>query len=241
MKNKSLKSVHKLRLIFLVFIFFYVGLCYSQTYHDDYSQFTPERRLVLNKMGEFFDETIRKNFPTNVDTLSYINFQNCFWQTVAEGFPLVLNVDKKKLKEINQILFKDHNFYFFYVRVIDMWPSRLTKDYVHPVEDSIPTHWSINSRGVKRQKYLITPELNRKGYITVPEDDPVVKYMKENYAKAGGLSPTNYSIEFMVRELSHELSQPVKEYLAVIYWKYLCILAGVDMEERKAICETCDI
>ena len=239
MKNKSLKSAQKLRLILLNIFVFYVGLCSSQPYIDDYTKFTPERRLVLNKMGEFFDQTIRKNFPAEIDTVSYKNFTVCLWQTVTEGFPIVLNVDKDKLKEINKILFKDHNYYFFYCRVIDMWPMRLTSDYLkepHPV-DSIPTYRSINSRGVKRQKYVIPPRLYWDGYIKMPEEDPVVKYVKEDFVLAGDLSPSAYHYTGLFRELS----QPVKEYLAVVYWKYLCFLGGIDLEERKPICETCNL
>jgi len=238
MKNKSLVLVQKLRLIFFSVFIFCLGLCYSQIYLDDYSQFTPERHLVLNKMGEFFDETIRENFPAEIDTVSYINFTVCLYQTVAEGFYFVLDIDRDKLKEINKMLFKDHNYYFFYNRVIDMWPVD-PRGYEYPV-DSVPTSREFGSfrasERFKRKKYTIPPSLNRNGYISVPEDDPVVKYVKEDFFKAGDLSPSGY----YSYGLLHELSQPVKEYLAVVYWKYLCLLGGVDMEERKPICETCN-
>ena len=237
MINKLLSALKVKVIIFSVCIY-YGNLCYSQTYLDDYSQFSPERRLVLSKMGKFFDETIRKNFPAEKDTLSYINFTVCLWQTVADGFPLVLNIDKTKLKEINQILFKDHNYYFFYTRVIDMWPTD-PRGYVYPV-DSIPTsrEFGSNMGKVKRKKYKIQPNVNRNGYIKVrDEDNPVIKYVKEDFVSAGDFSMSSYYYE----GIFHELSQQVKEYLAVIYWKYLCILAGVDLEERKPICETCDL
>jgi len=239
MKNKSLISAQKLRLIlFCVFIYF-VGLCYSQTYLDDYSQFTPERRLVLNKMGEFFDETIRKNFSAEIDTLSYKNFTVCLWQTGTEGFYLVLGIDRAKLKEINQMLFRDHNYYFFYNRVIDMWPID-PSEYEYPL-DSVPASREFGSfsasERLKRKKYTIQPNLNRSGYIAVPEENPVVMYVKKDFALAGDLSPGAYYYEGLFRELT----QPVKEYLAVVYWKYLCILGGIDLEERKPICEPCNL
>ena len=101
-----------MRVIFFNVFIFCSGLVYSQTSLDAYNQLTTERHLVLNKMGEFFDETIRKNFPAEVDVQSYMNFQNCFWQTgVVEGFHIVLDIDRAKLNEINQILFKDLNYY----------------------------------------------------------------------------------------------------------------------------------
>ena len=201
------------RIITVFFFLLQFSLLYSQTAIEDFNHFTPERSQVLSKMGAFFDETIRKNFPAETDILSHQKFINCFWQTRADGFQIVLNIDRAKLNEINQMLFEDHNYYFF---------------YAHEFGD------------VQRKKYIITPELNRNGYIkVVPEDNPLVKHVKESFALAGALSPTSYAI---VEEMPNELSQTqVKEYLAIIYWKYLCILGGIDLVERKPFCETCDL
>lgn len=221
----------KMKPIFFIILFFYIGLLNGQTYPNDYNQFTPERRIVLNKMGEFFIKTIRENFPAESDELSYINFHNCFWQTGSDGFYIVLHIDMAKIKEINQILFKDHNYYFFYTRVIDMWQVE-ESSYSTPL-DSIPTTRIFGK--VKRKKYQIQTQLNRNGYMAVPEDNPVIMNMKRIYSIAGDLSPGSFYSDELIRDLS----KPVKEYLSVIFWKYLCILAGVDLEERKSICETC--
>ena len=227
-----------MRLFFFQFFIFYVGFCYCQSQTRDYNCFTPERRQVLNKMGEFFDETIRKNFPAKIDTMSYYYFHNCFWQTGAEGFHIVLDIDRAKLKEINQILFKDHNYYFFYAKYIYM--GQIPDEFPFPsFVDSVPTDRRYGRTNIK--KYIITPVLNQNGYIKVmPDDNLLIKQVKEDIALAGvAPTPTSWAI---VQDMWSEVSNPqVKEYLAVMYWKYICILAGIDLEERKPICEMCDL
>jgi len=227
-----------MKTIFISIIFLHVSLLYGQSSLDDYKLFTPERRLVLSKMGEFFDDTVRKNFPAEVDTLSYLYFIRCFWQTGAEGLHVILDVDRTKLKEINQMLFKDHNYYFFYARYIYMKQSR-PLGYDYPI-DSIPTIREFGN--VVRKKYVVTDvALNWNGYIKVMSDDnPAIRRVKENFAAAGCCTLTMTS--FSIKDMGREVSQPeVKEYCAVIFWKYLCLLGGFDFEGRKPICEPCDL
>ena len=118
-----------------------------------------------------------------------------------------------------------------------MWPTD-SIGYEYPV-DSIPTSrvFGAHMGRVKNNKYRIQPYVNRNGYIAVPENDPVVQKAKEDFVLAGDFSPSTY----YSYGLLHELSKPVKEYLSVLFWKYLCFLGGIDMDERKPMCETCDL
>ena len=229
----------KMRYSFLFFFVFHIGLLYSQSLCDDFNHFTPERSLVLYKMAEFFDETIRKSFPAESDTLSYLHFAKCFFeQTKVEYLQNILDVNRAKLKEINKMLFKDHNYYFFYHRYIIMGTHRPPgyRDYLD--EDSIPT---VRSWGtvIQRKSHAVSPHLNVFiGYVKlVPNDN----HVKEELVKAGGVTPSIFSLYLLRRNLQ-ELSKPhVKELYAVIFWHYICLLGGVDLDERKPICEPCDL
>ena len=55
-------------LIISFLLFFQIKLGYGQSSLEDYEYFTPERRLVLKKMGEFFDRAIREDFRASTDT-----------------------------------------------------------------------------------------------------------------------------------------------------------------------------
>ena len=223
--------------IFLSIFILHVGLLYSQSYLDNYRQFTPERRQVLSKMGEFFDETIRKNFPAETDTLSYLKFNKC---VALAGFEkVILNVDRERLKEINQMLFEDQNYYFFYGRYIYMGkipPSGYTES---TVVDSVPTRRYYSSRSITETfGFGVGPILNLDGYIkVVPEDNPAIKRTKENMIYAGDFSITIFMCDVMginVREVSHSV---VKELCAVAFWRYICSCACIDLIGRQSFCE----
>jgi len=239
MKIKTLKSVLKLRLILFTVSIFYLGLCYSQTYLDDYSQFTTERRLVLNKISEFFDETIRKNFPAEIDTLSYLKFMKCIAVSSFEN--VILNVDRVRLKEINQMLFKDHNYYFFYSQYIYMGKIPPTEYLETIVEDSIPTRRVFGTRSFNGT-FGVGPILNFDGYIkVVPDDNPIIRNTKEDIMIAGDLSITIFLCNVMrtnVREISHPI---VKELCAVVFWRYICSCACIDLIGRKSFCEPTEL
>lgn len=215
----------------------HVGLLYSQSIINDYNHFTPERRQVLSEMGAFFDETIRKNFPAETDSLSYLNFAMC---TAHTGFDMfILDIDRSKLKEINQMLFRDHNYYFFYARYIYMGKVP-PPGYKDPIDvDSVPTVRSFGSinwgaRGIR-------PILNKDGYINViPDDNPVIIVMKDDMERAGdfGISIFMGNVLLNLREVSQPI---VKELCAVAFWRYLCVCGGVDLVGRKSFCEPCGL
>jgi len=236
--KKSLNELAMtMKTILFSFLILWSGLLYSQTNIDYYNHFTPERQQVLSMMGEFFDETIRKNFPATVDTLSYKKFYDCFYQNESLGH-IILIVDRDKLREINQLLFKDHNYFFFYSR------------YIHIREDTPPVYTDIESDivptvrgfapGINMAKYGTMPFLNRNGYIKVANEDNIaVKIAKEDIEISGDLTVTLIFENLMQANL-REISQPVvKELLAVVFWRWICICGGVNLVERKPYCEPC--
>ena len=229
-----------MRLLFLSVFISFVDLIYSQSPLDEYKNFTPERRQILSKMGDFFDETVRKNFPAETDTISYLFFHECYLQTGGTQ-RFVLNVDRDKLKEINQMLFQDHNYYFFYAHYYIYVGKMPPPGYIEPKGvDSVPTvrHIGGNNNG----KFGYHPVLNMDGYINVvPDENPAIKRTKEDMKVAGGLSLTIFMSNVMGINV-REISQPsVKELCAVAFWRYVCNWGGIDLVGRKPFCEPCDL
>lgn len=230
-----MKHIIFILLFFLTALQFVFGQPLSKFTH-----FTPECRQVLSKMGEFFDQTIRKNFPAEVDSLSYKYFADCFVQSGSNGM-IILEVDKAALKEINMLLFEDYNYYFFYSRYLQI--DKRSADAIQvPETDSVPTirdYRPANQRLVGFW-WLFGPVFNRDGYIkVVPTDNPAIRDMQRDVEAAGDLSITMFMANIMGVNL-REISQPeVKELCAVVFWRYLCACGGVDLVGRKGYCENC--
>lgn len=207
----------------------------------DYKYFTPERRIVLAKMGDFFDETVRNNFPAETDTLSYKYFGKCFARQDGDNGTFIMDVDRVKLKEINQMLFKDHNYYFFYARYVYL-DKPLPDNETCTDTDSVPTVRIYRPRNQRMLGFwwLFGSLLNPAGYIkTIPEDNFAVRDMHRDLEAAGAMSISMFASNILgvnVRETSNPV---IKELCAVVFWRYLCICGGVNLAERKNFCETC--
>jgi len=80
--------------------------------------------------------------------------------------------------------------------------------------------------------------LNLDGYIkVVPDDNPAISVTKEDIMLAGDLSITIFMCNVTginVREISHPA---VKELCAVVFWRYICSCACIDLLGRKSFCE----
>lgn len=233
-------SMVKMKIVFIDILILHIGLLYGQSLFADYTHFTPERRQILSKMGEFFDETIRKNFPAKTDTISYLNFGRCILQSSKNGI-YILNVDRDKLRKINQVLFKDQNYYFFYVRYFYTW-NKLSESESYA--DSVPTIQDNNppSKVFRGLWWLFGDILNRDGYIKVlPKNNPAIHVFKEDLERAGSFSPGIFSENVLLLNV-REVSQPVvKELCAVVFWQYLCASGGIDLIGRRPFCESCNL
>jgi hypothetical protein len=227
----------------LIFISFW---SFGQSTPGNYTRFTPERRAVLAQMGEFFDRTVCENFPSEHDTLSYKHFFRCI--LTDEGIPFVVHVNRDRLKEINHVLFKNENYWFFYARhLIIPVKQHSEMQQHHDCLDSVPAvrYYTMDSRRRTEIIYggLFFPR-NPNGYfrsLTEKEgDNPLVRDMVRDMELAGDFSITLFMNNVMHRNL-REISNPiVKELMAVVFWNHLCFCGGVDLVNRKGFCETCN-
>jgi hypothetical protein len=197
-------------------------------------------------MGEFFDKTICENFPAETDTMSYKAFFHCiFFKDTLPESQYILLVDRKKLAEINAMLFKDEIYYFFYSRylLIPTKDSSKSGNYYYD-NDSIPTitryldniyRW----RNAIRWWYYVPK--NHNGYFQhIMEqyaDNQSIRNIKAYMEATWDIDLSiyrNYTVDL------REMNTPVmKQLAAVMFWRYICFCGGVNFVERKESCNEC--
>lgn len=206
--------------------------CYSSL--KDYAYFTVERRQVLRAMGEFFDQTIRENFPAITDTLSYKCFYECIIKTSSK-VPFIVQVNRDQLEKINQILFKDENYYFFYALRLEDVGSGNKDSY----RDSVPTV-RYNTSNNYHSTTLPVPQLNKDGYIREYKGkNSSIIQAKDIMMVAGDISIILFTANILNTNLRTASDPEVKEFSAVLFWRYLCYCGGIDLENRKEYCDNC--
>jgi hypothetical protein len=197
-------------------------------------------------MGEFFDKTIRDNFPKETDTTSYKVFFNCLF--TGNDLPesqYILQIDRKKLEEINAELFKDKNYYFFYVRYLLILVKNSHEVSMEQYDNnSIPTI----------RKYIKNPErtdtwwwydspVNFEGYIQrlieQHEENPLIRDAAIDMKLSGSYGISLFALNVLGRNL-REISNPVVKQLgAVLFWRYICFCGGIDLIRRKGFYDEC--
>jgi hypothetical protein len=218
---------------------------FGQSVSGDYAFFTSERQSVLAQMGEFFDRTVRENFPSEHDTLSYKRFLRCI--AVNGDRPLILVVDRDRLKAINRILFRDENYYFFYSRYLTVPIKDVSEiSQYENIRDSVPTIRNYIQPQKKHmlQWWYVFPH-NPDGYIRLlverEQNNPFVLDMATDMATAGDFSITLFMSNLQFSNL-REISRPmIKELIAVVFWQHLCFCGGVDLVNRKSFCDPCNL
>jgi hypothetical protein len=212
-----------------------------------YVDFTPERQSVLEKMSDFFDKTIRENFPAKADTSSYKAFFHCMLIDQAQFQSMyILQIDRKKLAEINADLFKDENYYFFYTRYLVYQDNGLSDSIRYRIyHDSVPTERAYTPDISRHDNtwWWYSLHLNRDGYIRqVVErniENPLIRevdYVMRASGDFGFLPFMTSALNINLREMSDPV---VKQLAAVALWRHVCFCGGVDLARRKGFCSSC--
>jgi hypothetical protein len=227
----------KTNIFICILIFIQANMVVGQSIVNKYANFSPERQLVVEKMGDFFDKTIRENFPGKTDTSSYKDFFHCIF--INDTFPesqYILQIDRKKLAEINVDLFKDENYYFFYAKYL-LIPA-VMKDYMEIEHDSVPTETRYIDNFSRRTNMMgwwnHIPH-NHNGYfqrvMAKHIENPSIRNI-DTYVKVSGSMDISIFMyhKFDVREMSNPV---IKQLAAVLFWRYICFCGGVDMVRRN--------
>ncbi len=221
-------------------LFFLLYLVFLVSAQDRFRFFTPERKELCQRMGAFFDETIKSNFPGDVDSLSYKAFLQCMLNSQVKYKHLIFQVDREKLNDINQDLFKDKNYYFFYARQVydergKDGPLEVVRE--RSLDDTIPTVKLLFRRMLDVYRhYQYYSYLNYGGYIErigqLPDSTGIVKAVKFWLETGTYVHVFDYQAYYTYH--LEETSDPIaKELGAVLFWNYLCYCANIDLEGRK--------
>lgn len=222
---KGILQTNKMRLLGFVIIalsmFVPTHYAIGQSISNDL-RLTATQQSVLKKMGAFFDETIRDNFPAKIDTLSYKSFFHCLLIDCGIREALyILQVDRKKLAKINAELFKDENYCFFY-------DNQYVKDSEH-----IFTH------------YFFRCPYNPEGYF--PQffkqhiNNPMVKEIDSIKKISGSFNFTLFMHVTLHFHLEEIRNPEIQQFVSFIFWRYLCFCGGVDLITRKGFCTACTV
>jgi hypothetical protein len=230
-----------------VYLMFFCTELTAQSMWEKYANFTPERRIVLEKMGDFFEKTIRENYPEKMDSSSYKEFFRCIIDNSSvSDMPYVIQVNRKKLAKINDALFKDEIYYFFYAKYLTIKMEDGNEMFQH-YDDTIPTVRSYTNKNTHYEIQTWYPVLyNPDGYIqrileesienpAIYEMNKVMK-LSRNYDIIGLI--TNLLIVGNLREMSNPV---VKQLTAMFFWRYICFCGGVDLVRRKGFCDECGL
>jgi hypothetical protein len=195
-------------------------------------------------MGDFFDKTIRENFPAETDTSSYRAFLNCIFAEADYESQYILQVDRQKLAEINAELFKDENYYFFYavyVPIVRDGSSKIpTTDCRH---DSVPTIVYYTSKISTDSWWWYSFPYNPDGYlrqvIAQHKENPMIRDAEADIIASGTYDMTLFVLNIFCCNL-REISNPTVQQLgATVFWRYICFCGGFDMVKRKRFCSQC--
>jgi len=152
-------------------------------------------------------------------------FHNTYDQKEQHHF--ILKVNKENLKEINQSLFKDDNYYFFYNRILVVPENEMILTH----RDSVPTMRTTTPLYKDCRTKFCSVSLNRFGYINVIETgNPIVAETQDNVKLVGDISPFVF---FNLTKSDYMMDSDFKELCAVLFWNYLCFCGGVDFGERR--------
>jgi hypothetical protein len=216
----------------------------AQSILDKYANFTPERQNILEKMGVFFDEIVRENFPAKTDTSSYKAFFKCIvYNGSVTNIPYVMQVDRRKLAKINNELFKDEIYYFFYAKYLKI-PIKNGNEMFQRYNDTIPVVRYYTPDTLREIKTWYPVLYNPDGYIQrILEqsiENPVIYEMNDVMKFSGSYDIVMLITNFLITGNLREISNPVIKQLAtVFFWRYICFCGGIDLESRKGFCDEC--
>ncbi|TKG87191.1 hypothetical protein EYV94_28455 [Puteibacter caeruleilacunae] len=198
------------------------------------------REKILNQMEQFFIETLKQNYGNHAETDLY----KMFFENYIHNDNYLLNVDRKKIKDINDELFSNDTIYYYFYNKVTFVSVR---DSVSLVTNALKVNPNCEQRVVYCENYhrkkcigtFYNTFCNHDGFL---KDEVLNK--SDNYAIFNiirGIDKTLDSqgmIYMAPRLLEHEneLSIPVvKKYITVVYWNYLCRCANYDLHHRMKI------
>ncbi|MFW5835533.1 MAG: hypothetical protein ACOCU3_01120, partial [bacterium] len=227
---------------YFVSIFFI--LLFSNIITDTISAKQVATWKLTDRMHEFFIETLACNYNGNNVFELYENFINHYFELSKSSSTDETNliIDKLKLKEINNDLFKrdfSHFYYYFndvlYVTEKDVARAKeLVESHPEIPIITVLFEGDINKHPSSLQRFEeshnIYLPLNY-GFINEIGKDNIktITYIKKITDAAGTLNLgllASFIVNFEGKDELH--FEEVQRIISVMFWKYLCLQAGFD-------------
>ncbi len=212
---------------------------------------------LSKRMNTFFAEVLRNNYQATNEQDLYQHFLVDYFEAWTDsghlGLPdLKLKVDSKKLTEINNDLFKRDlsHYYYFFPEVIllkqeDNMPKakELFKRYPKIPIVIIKTKSVASKHTLKYTNFYESHNVHLAfpgGYIKDIQkyDLETVAYVNKTMETVREIPFFNIATFLTKSEAKHELKiEVVREIVAIIFWKYLCLQAGVDFYALPKDCD----
>jgi len=177
---------------------------------------------LVYEMKSYFLETLKNNYGDRSANQLIFEFLSMYQE--KEG-KMSLVLDKEKLKKINNKLSQVNNYYRYYPSLIF---AQSNDEFKRANKDSIPVIIFSPDRNVNNvtkfgvylnYKFLshIAKELNNEAIINI-----------ENYYHSTGIVSFFMVSDSFVKCKECLHNEYAKDFLTIVFWKYLCDLAGLD-------------
>jgi len=236
----------------VVFSYLLVILLLSQI-RDAQANIHVSKKLA-KRMNAFFTEVLSRNYQGKNEQDLYEQFltgyYNAWNNVVGMNLPeFDLKVDHEKLTKINEELFKRDfsHYYYFFREVIVLKPGDdiiKAREWFNHYPD-IPI--TIKIEGKKNESLLISGFSKvhsvhlsfPKGFIEDIQGNDLKTVSYVNWTREHiGEFPFFFMASFFTQSDAREelRFEVVRQIVAVVFWKYLCIQAGVDFHALPKDC-----
>jgi len=191
-----------------------LGLIIQEAY-----SYTPPQKLTA-KMQSFFTQTLANTYGNEPEVKLYNLFLNDY---KSKNGKVELNINRDELKKINQILFIDTNYYYFYPKILFYDSYNAFKSANNAVEIDKNAIVFFDKEDQNTTKYGMY--FNDKGYFKALINSnahlEMIEDINDYYFYAGVLSYFVFA-DIMLTDASCFENNIAKELTAVVFWKYLC-------------------
>ncbi len=196
---------------------------------------------LVEKMRTCFEKTLINNYGNHSMPELYNMFFESFYQNNGD---YILETDREEIKEINKNLFLDSFYFQFYPKVVNV-SSRdsilIIRNKCKEKGDSIlmiSYNKNENLRTHGRRKfntyyswggYVEKKLLNvNSGSEVLLEIDTLRQYL--------GNEQNMFELVDLIKEHPEEIHiEELKDFVVIIFWKYMCYCSNYDMVERKKV------
>lgn len=193
---------------------------------------------IAKKMQIFFSNTLQENYGFLPDSVLYSMFFESFYES-AGGY--VLSINRKKMKEINGELFTDSIYYYFFPKIVYVSTSDsvsiLVKIYAEKGDSNICVVCRRDQWGKSIGDNAFNARYNLTGFVekNIFENNSNSEVLRQIEAmrKYKGYDQNMFDLIDAINQKPAEIQIPeVKNYVAVVFWKYLCYCSNWDLINR---------